>query len=295
MFVDGLGLGDDDRAANPVYNGLPQMTGLVGPLTKSREFPAGAGDVWLGALDACLGVEGIPQSATGQTSLLTGVNAARIVGRHVNAYPTAELRELLQDCGLFAQCARKGLTSTFLNAFRPESVGQLAAGTYRTTATTAAVLAAGLTVRTFAGLERGQGVTHDITGWSLRESGIPAPEVPPETAADRALDTMSRFHFTLVEHFLTDMAGHARDFAMAGRLLDILDRFCARLIDRIDPLTQTLLVTSDHGNIEDLTIHTHTKNPVPLVAAGRKSRAIVERCRSITDVAPAIMELLTNC
>jgi 2,3-bisphosphoglycerate-independent phosphoglycerate mutase len=50
-----------------------------------------------------------------------------------------------------------------------------------------------------------------------------------------------------------------------------------------------LVVTSDHGNLEDLTTSNHTRNPVPLLAIGPIA-APMARAESITDV----MGLLLN-
>ncbi len=30
----------------------------------------------------------------------------------------------------------------------------------------------------------------------------------------------------------------------------------------------TIVITSDHGNLEDLSVRTHTRNPVPLAVSG---------------------------
>src|SRR5207249_8232782 len=59
-------------------------------------------------LDATLGVPGLPQSATGQATILTGVNAPRRVGRHVSAIPNRRVRELLEEDNLFRVLGRAG-------------------------------------------------------------------------------------------------------------------------------------------------------------------------------------------
>ena len=73
IFVDGLGLAPpaDDNPVRPEV--CPAVCGLIG----SRSVP----------LDACLGVPGLPQSATGQATLFCGRNAAAFMGRHVTGFP----------------------------------------------------------------------------------------------------------------------------------------------------------------------------------------------------------------
>jgi bisphosphoglycerate-independent phosphoglycerate mutase (AlkP superfamily) len=53
----------------------------------------------------------------------------------------------------------------------------------------------------------------------------------------------------------------------------------------------TLVVTSDHGNIEDLSTRSHTQNPVPLMARGWAANAFAG-ASSLTDVTPAIVASL---
>lgn len=85
FFIDGLGIGADDPEINPCCHPSLNLfrqchTGIFPRPTASEGLVMG--------LDANLGMEGLPQSATGQTSLLTGVNGARLLGRHLNAFPT---------------------------------------------------------------------------------------------------------------------------------------------------------------------------------------------------------------
>ena len=97
IFIDGLGLGLDDPEINPLLTAdLSNIQNLlqVGPTQKA----VGPGIIrpnWIiKAIDARLGVSGLPQSATGQTTLFTGVNAPKITGRHINAF-------LLRHYGMF--------------------------------------------------------------------------------------------------------------------------------------------------------------------------------------------------
>ena len=75
IFVDGLGIGSSDPEVNPLYD--PRFPFLNNMLSQARP------------LDACLSVAGLPQSATGQAALFTGVNAAKEMGRHIEGFPPA--------------------------------------------------------------------------------------------------------------------------------------------------------------------------------------------------------------
>ena len=94
----------------------------------------------------------------------------------------------------------------------------------------------------------------------------------------------------LQEYFLTDKAGHSQDPDRAAAVLGTLDRFLGAVLDGLGDAT--LLITSDHGNIEALGTKSHTTNPVPLVAWGPGAPAFAG-CRSLLDVTPAIVRLLT--
>ena len=116
VFIDGLGWGDPDPSVNPqhCYGGdLFRLPALDQGL---HEVPAGG---WARPIDAVLGVEGVPQSATGQTSLLAGVNAQRILGKHLTGFPNEILRKVLLESSVLKTLTDSGLEARFLNAFRP--------------------------------------------------------------------------------------------------------------------------------------------------------------------------------
>ena len=51
----------------------------------------------------------------------------------------------------------------------------------------------------------------------------------------------------------------------------------------------TIVLTSDHGNVENMSERGHTLNPVPFVAFGPKEEFLRERVSSLVDVTPAIL------
>ena len=92
VFLDGVGLappGPDNPLSTVPMPHLRELLG--GPLVLDGVVQIA--NLHYSALDACLGVPGLPQSATGQTALFTGLNAPALVGDHVSAHPTAPLRE----------------------------------------------------------------------------------------------------------------------------------------------------------------------------------------------------------
>ncbi|MDH7499283.1 MAG: hypothetical protein QHH30_02730 [candidate division NC10 bacterium] len=115
VFIDGLGIGERDPRKNPMAEAETRWFAFFREGTGKAADPSPL----LRFADANLGVEGLPQSATGQTTLLTGINAAQLLGRHVNGFCTRELRALLDGHSLFARLLQMGRKPTFANAYTP--------------------------------------------------------------------------------------------------------------------------------------------------------------------------------
>lgn len=291
LFIDGLGLGDRDPAVNPC------MDPGLGPLHLYEEG-GGVRDAFRGGIltpaDACLGVEGLPQSASGQTALLTGVNAAALLGRHLPGYPNETLRNVLRENSIFKRLSEAGLRAAFANAYRPLFFKLRDATRWRLSATTVAVLSAGLPFFSTDQLSRDMCLYHDFTNDALIGRGIDAPLRTPARAGQVLKAISDSYDFTLFEYFMTDRAGHSRDMEAALREIRKLDAFVTSLLESIDPENTLLLLASDHGNIEDLSVKTHTRNRVPVLAWGKGRERIAAEVRSIQDVTPVILGLLAG-
>ncbi|MHB8079563.1 MAG: alkaline phosphatase family protein [Candidatus Krumholzibacteriia bacterium] len=304
VFVDGLGWGRPDPAVNPCHADGVRLFALpdVAALAPGEAVPLPGGG-HARPIDAVLGVAGIPQSATGQTTLLTGVNAQARLGRHLTGFPDAALRALLLESSLLKRVGERGLPAAFLNAYRPLFFQLPRERQLCLSATTVANLAAALPFRTLDDLRAGRAVYHDITGEELRQRGFDAPAITPEEAG-RQLGREARRHaFTLFEYFRTDQAGHAQDAVRARRELVRIEAFLAGLLAELLPagapadgdgeVGPLVLLTSDHGNVEDLSIRSHTRNPVPLMAWGAGAAALLAAVPDLAAVAPAILGRLT--
>ncbi len=290
VFVDGVGLAPAGPG-NPLATApAPTLRRLLGgPLVVERV--GGARGSVLAALDATLGVEGLPQSATGQTALFTGVNAAAELGRHVSAFPGPRLRRLIERHGLLGRLSAAGHAVTFANAYSREYLGGLERGAVRRSVTTCLVQSAGLRFRTEADLAAGRAVSWDITRelFAARTGAAVGPVTAAAAGADLAA-VAGRHRFTLFETFLTDLAGHRRVGVTPGEAIARVDGLLDGLIAAA-PGDLTILLTSDHGNLEASSSRGHTRNPVPLVAAGPLAGRFAA-LRSILDVAPAVAACL---
>ncbi len=291
VFIDGVGLGDPDPATNPLVRAeTATFRRLLGrPLAGRTAVRTPAATMV--PLDAQLGVAGLPQSATGQVAILTGENAPALVGRHVTAYPTMALRALLEERGLFPRLRRTGTGAVLANAYTAEYFTAIAERRLRHAAIALNALQAGLILRTVDDLRAGRAVYHDLTNARLRAFGHHVPLITPEHAGRVLAEVALEQPFTLFEFFETDLAGHGRVDDRVG-VVERLDRFFGAVVDATD-LDETLVImTSDHGNLEDERTDGHTSNPVPALLLGAAASRVAERLRDLTDLAPVCLDLL---
>ncbi len=284
LFVDGIGLAPatvDNPFAEAPSPALRELLG--GPLT--LESVTQRDGLVLAAIDACLGVEGRPQSATGQTALFTGVNAPRLVGRHITGFVGPQLKGILEGGNLFSWAQQRRRSVTFANAYRPPRPSD---GRRPISVTTYSVQVAGLARRGVAELLAGEAVTWDIVRDRFAEGvADPLPTIEPQEAGRHLAAITASHDLTVFETFLTDLAGHRRFGIEAGDTIARLDGLLAGLREAA-PGDLTVVVTSDHGNLEESSSKIHTRNPVPLLAFGPAAERFAD-ARSILDVTPRLL------
>ena len=287
FFIDGLGIGQR-VSANP-FDGLSNTAPLA---VFQNEEPETFLDGVVIPTDPTMGVEGRPQSASGQTTILTGVNAPLTLGFHKQGFPNKALLEIIQQHSIFRQLKQAGVVPvTFANAYtswffneRPRWVS----------ATTAAVEAANMTFRTVSDLINDNAVYQDFTNRILIERGEPVSERTPLEAATVLARIASEHRFTLYEYFITDKIGHAQDMSAAKTTLTELASFIRHFLTKLDLAHMTVILTSDHGNIEDLSSRNHTLHKVPTIIWGEHRERVADRIKSLVDITPTIVDLLTE-
>lgn len=288
IFIDGVGIGT--RGEHNPLDGLGSEFFSIFQGEKP-ELPFGG---VIAETDARLGVDGLPQSATGQTTILTGVNAAQLIGRHLNGYPSPRLKQALAEHSIYKQLMARGRAVTFANAYTRNYIEN---PPRFLSATTVAAQSAGVRLRVLEDLQEGRAVSHDFTNRFLIERGLDVKERKPEEAG-RDLARLAASHdFTLYEHFITDRIGHERNRDLARALtrqhIPLLTRFVRAVLEAADLERQTIVITSDHGNIEDASTRTHTLNPVATIAFGVNRDYFASRVQSLTDITPAIIDTLS--
>ena len=286
FFIDGLGIGTRGPF-NPLDN-LPDATPLA---VFQDETPEPFLDGIVVPTDPRMGIEGRPQSASGQTTILTGVNAPAAVGYHKQGFPNQALLEIIRNRSIFRQLVDAGIQPvTFANAYtsrffneRPRWVS----------ATTAAVEAAGLPFRTIDDLKNDAAVFMDYTNRFLIGLGLDVDERSEAEAATVLARIVTENRFTLYEYFITDKVGHAQDMDAARTVLTSLALFLRELLIKLDLERTTVILTSDHGNIEDLSIRNHTLHAVPTIVWGAQREQVAAKIKTLADITPSIVGLLT--
>lgn len=198
------------------------------------------------------------------------------------------VRKILETDNLFLQLKRRGKKVRFADAYLVDDAQELAARRFKSV-TTVMALTAPETVSTVGDLVRGEAVTQDLTRETIQDRYPDIVTISPQRAAEHLFGIARKNDFTLYEFFQTDVSGHSMDYARACAVLRLYDCFLSSLVRFAEAADITLILTSDHGNIESISERGHTTNPVPFVAFGPQERFIRERVGSLTDVAPAIL------
>ena len=287
FFIDGLGIGT--RGPHNPFDGLDDAAPLAIFQDEPAEIPFNG---VLAPTDARLGVDGRPQSASGQTTILTGINAPEAIGYHKQGFPNQALLDIIREHSIFLQLKRAGVNEiTFANTYterffesRPRWIS----------ATTAAVEAAGLRFNRVSDLRAGRAVYQDFTNAMLIERGEKVDLRTSEEAGKVLANIVAAHKFTLYEYFITDKIGHAQDYEAAGRVIRALALFIRSLLDKLDLKSTTVILTSDHGNIEDLSLRNHTLNPVPTIVWGAHREDLAARIHSLADITLVIVDVLTK-
>lgn len=298
LFLDGIGLGKDDPDINPfARTDMPYLQSMLGgrKLTESAA-PFESDTVSLLAIDANLGVKGLPQSATGQAVLLTGINIPAELGYHYGPKPNPEVAGYLNGATLFSKTVKAGKRTALLNAYPPRYFDGIDSGKRLYSSIPLALTNAGIPLFTEKDYFTGNALSADFTGEGWREFlGFPdAPIFKPETAGNKLAELAGEYDFSFFEYWASDYAGHKQDMEWAVKQLEILDGVLKGLFANWETANGLVLLTSDHGNMEDLSTRKHTDAPVPLLLFGdRNLRTEFKReINDLTSIAPAISSFL---
>lgn len=260
---------------------LPRMAGLVWLALDGVGHPADApaGSVWDtelptlrplvaagGALDATLGVPGLPQSGTGQSCWLTGQDAVRVMGEHFGPHPGPTLRRLLAEHGLPVRLTRVGGRAALANDY-PPAYHAAQARRPRPGCFPWAFQAAGLPL--------GPPDVPPVPPTLGLDSAAPWSERTPPAALIRLGQRLARAAHThdliAADLWLGDLLGHRGSLPVPADALAAGRAYLRRVDALLTGLLEggaAVILSSDHGNLEDLRVKGHTLARVPFAGAG---------------------------
>ncbi|MBS4025429.1 MAG: alkaline phosphatase family protein [Clostridia bacterium] len=296
IFIDGMGIGADDPDNNPYVTAkTPFLDSLMREHQLLTNSSIRTGANWaLFPIKTTLGVPGTPQSATGQTTLLTGVNGAAFLGKHLRGFPNRKLRQLIKAENIYVKLRRRGYAAvTFANVYRPSFFDKYICQEKYHSVTTVAALAAEVRLRTVVDLLAGNGVFQDFTNRIIRKDfGVEVPFYEPELAGSFLGGICNKHDFTLFEYYQTDVAGHKQDYGKIQEILGEMDSFLAGVINSVDLTNTVVMITSDHGNMEDISHYNHTENMVPALLITKNRHALSHGIETLEDITPLVLELM---
>ncbi len=292
IFIDGVGIGKEDYENNPFFKfGFRTFSENFGSIPHLKNQKLSCENGYLFPVDAIMGVPDIPLSGTGQTSIFCGVNAPKILGKHFGPYPYSTLVPIIEEKNIFNEFKRRRKKVSFVNAYPKVFFDYINSGRRRLSVTSLSCLLTGIRLNKIKDLHQGRALSAEIDNRRLVERmNYKLPVIEPETAANRLLRIGSQNHFTLFEIFHTDHLGHGRNIDWLKYTTGVLDRFLFHLTRKLNK-NMTLVVCSDHGNFEDLSIKMHTLNPAIGMVFGKYSSELSQKIKTLADIKPAIMEM----
>ncbi len=294
IFLDGVGIGKNDPVSNPFFKyKFKTFTELFGAIPDLDQPVLKRKNGFIFPSDPLMGVEGFPQSGTGQTAIFCGMNAPKFVGKHFGPYPYSTLIPVIKETNIFHEFLLRGKKPFFINAYPKVFFDYINSGKQRLSVTSMSSKLSGLKFNTITDVRRGRALTAEITNerWNLR-LGYNLKTLTPAGAASRLLGAASRNDLVVYEYYLTDHLGHGRHEGDIEKTLNTLDEFLYSVFTKADREKYTILLCSDHGNFEDLSVKTHTYNPALTISWGRHAGSLYEKIKDLSQIKKALLDLL---
>jgi len=291
VFLDGVGIGKKDYKLNPFFKyGFKAFQKIFGEIPSLENMQLTNGQSFLFPTDANLDVEGLPQSGTGQTALFCGFNAPKFAGKHYGPFPFTTTIPFLKKDSILVYYKEKINSSYFANAYPKAFFDYINSGRSRLSVTTLTCKLAGIKLNTVSEVRRSKALTAELTNerWN-QKLGYKLKVIQPKTAARRLLRIAENYKFTLYEYYLTDHIGHLRLANEFENLFAEVDEFLFTLLNEIDSKKMTLIICSDHGNLEDLSVKTHTRNPALTITSGKSAKEIAATVTDISQIKKAVI------
>ncbi|MCB9006595.1 MAG: alkaline phosphatase family protein [Ardenticatenaceae bacterium] len=295
FFLDGVGLGGADPDINPfVTANLPTLTGLLGAGWYTTRQPIITQRASLVPTDANLNMPHKPQSATGQATILTGRNVPELVGEHYGPKPNPAVQAVIAEGTLFKEVVDADGQAALITPYPQGYFDAVARGKRLLSAVPLAAVEAGLSLMTADDLRNGRAVSPGFTGqgWHDHLGYTDIPLFTLDEAGRHIARIATRYQFSFFEHWPSDRAGHRGSLADAAAHLEMIDAVLGGLLAAWDDQNGLLILTSDHGNIEEKDQRQHTRNPVPTLLVGAGHAELAAQIVDLRDIAKVTRHFL---
>jgi 2,3-bisphosphoglycerate-independent phosphoglycerate mutase len=296
IFLDGIGLGEDDPSINPFAAiNAPTLHALAGDQhwLRATARTETARAIFI-PTDPRLGVMGRPQSATGQAAIMTGRNVPAEIGEHYGPKPTPAIRQIIGESSLYKRLTANGKRGALLDAYPPRLFQSIDGGKRLRSSIQESVYVGDVPIFGVDELYSGEALSADWTGQGWRDflEYPDAPLLTPAGAGRRMAELARRYDFSLFSTWITDEIGHRGPLERGVEYLELFDSVMAGLLDAWDDDNGLIIITSDHGNLEDISIRQHTLNDVPTVLIGAARHTFAEGFAALTDITPKVLKVL---
>ena len=296
LFLDGIGLGADDPINNPF---AAAHTPTLWKLANDRRWLANTGPQETDRTsfiptDPRLDIPGRPQSGSGQAAILTGKNVPQLIGEHYGPKPNKAIREILSEDNFFTQVVAHGQSAALLEAYPPPWHEAINRGKRLRSSYQLAAHEAGLPTFTEQHIYAEEALAGDWTGqgWRDQLGYTDTPVYSPVEAGHKLVGLSRSYDFAFHSHWFTDIVGHRGPLERGVALLELFDGVMSGVLDTWDDAEGLVIITSDHGNFEDLSTRKHTENDVPTVIIGNQRNEIAKHIRTLADLVPQMGRLL---
>lgn len=295
IFLDGVGLGKVNPQTNPfIATNLPTLQKLAnGHAWSNQTGIQETQNALFIPTSATLGVEGRPQSGTGQAVIVTGLNIPQMIGEHYGPKPNAKTRAIINQTNIFKSVIQAGKTATLLEAYPPAWHHVIRSGKRLPSSYQQAAQTAGLGFYGEADFRAGRALSGDWTGtgWRTELGYEDTPLLSAYDAGVKMVELARRFDFSFFPHWMTDVIGHRGNLEQASSLLKTFDQVMQGALDAWDDEEGVMIITSDHGNIEDLSHRHHTENDVPTIVIGKAYQQF-STIHDLSQITPLIRKFL---
>jgi 2,3-bisphosphoglycerate-independent phosphoglycerate mutase len=290
IFLDGVGLGNDNPTTNPF---ALANTPLLNQLANGHRWLRSTGiqhsaRAAFVPTDPRMGVPGKPQSATGQAAILTGRPVPQLVGEHYGPRPNPAVRAILHEDNFYKQVVSHGMTAALLEGYPPPWHEAVNRGKRLRASFQEAAHSAGVPIFTEREVYSGDAMTVDWTGegWRTQLGYSDSPVYTPHAAGVKMVELARRYAFSFFPNWITDTIGHRGTVEDGAKMLELFDGVMKGALEAWHDDEGLIIITSDHGNMEDMSHTKHTENDVPTVIIGNGAAAFAQGLQTLADIVP---------